>query len=801
MMRRPTGRLVVIVLGCVIGGLLGWIIVDALSGHFEPVALLGLVLALITLGLDYASHRRDTRPQLVELEEEAENLSPAGPRRLPERGCGPPAGQHRDAAAELVRGGRRPRRRSGLDDRGRAPVAGGPGCTAASTATCRRPSPSSPIGTGEVPDGRLVVLGEPGAGKSALVLLLTLGLLRAAAGPAAGAGPGLGRRPGIPTARPWTSGWSDRSPTSSTAAGRSCPSACLQAGLLLPVLDGLDEMPEINRRVAIKVINSAIRDTRPLVLTCRTAEYTDLVRGGSRALRRAPVVQRRPGAPGRRRSAHLGPAPWPAGTSWEPVFRVLTGEPEAPVTEALSTPLMVGLAQTIYQRLDRRPAELLDRALFGSKHAVEGFLTDQIIDAAYAPGPGLRGAGAGTRWQAADARRWLSLLAHDMYRHRDRELSWWLLSGRLLSTWVAPAIGLLGGLLVMVAVTCVVGRLPRTAEDALRGAERPGGRAAHRRGVRYRVRRPAHDSLVLGRHPGARQGLARPHRLRRPVAHGLPRRGIGHGAGHRSGARGHRGDPVRAGYVDAAQPRALRRRPARGDLHGRGRRPGGGAALVADRAIGAGGPAVAGGEPAVRPPGRARRLERGRRSPPGCWSSRCCWWASSPAASPCCTRPAGWGGPARPDPWAVVVARRYDIRVFFEESWALGIGAMLLVAVVFFALFFLTHPWSRFAVCRLAQALRRELPLDLSGFLADARDRDLLRHASGAYLFRHGRLQESLVIRNLGGGRSSEEQPARSRGPPAVGAAGRGGRGGRPGRCAGGAAGERRPGHAAGRLR
>ncbi len=127
------------------------------------------------------------------------------------------------------------------------------------------------------------------------------------------------------------------------------------------------------------------------------------------------------------------------------------------------------------------------------------------------------------------------------------------------------------------------------------------------------------------------------------------------------------------------------------------------------------------------------------------------------------TRWVGW--PGSPDPWAVVVAQRYDIRVFFEESWALGIGAMLLVAVVFFALFFLTHPWSRFAVCRLAQALRRELPLDLSGFLADARDRDLLRHASGAYLFRHGRLQESLVIRNLGGGRSSEEQPARSVAP------------------------------------
>ncbi len=479
MMRRPTGRLVVIVLGCVIGGLLGWIIVDALSGHFEPVALLGLVLALITLGLDYASHRRDTRPQLVELEEEAENLSrqahvdyqnEAAARRLDSTAMLPLSwsGVDGDLADDpdwttgAGPGGWRTRLHGRID--GDLP--------AAVTELADR--------YGEVPDGRLVVLGEPGAGKSALVLLLTLGLLRQR----------QDRQPvpALVSVAAWDpyrqtmDEWVERSVADVFYGGRTeLPQRLLQAGLLLPVLDGLDEMPEINRRVAIKVINSAIRDTRPLVLTCRTAEYTDLVRGGSRALRRAPVVQVDP-VPPADVIAHLGPAPWPAGTSWEPVFRVLTGEPEAPVTEALSTPLMVGLAQTIYQRLDRHPAELLDRTLFGSKHAVEGFLTDQIIDAAYAPDPA-SGERRGTRWQAADARRWLSLLAHDMYRHRDRELSWWLLSGRLLSTWVAPAIGLLGGLLVMVAVTAWLDgfreqpRMLYGERSDLEGALLTGGRA------------------------------------------------------------------------------------------------------------------------------------------------------------------------------------------------------------------------------------------------------------------------------------------------------------------------------------
>ena len=73
--------------------------------------------------------------------------------------------------------------------------------------------------------------------------------------------------------------------------------ALLAAGLILPVLDGLDEIPDQVRGPAISRINDALRPGQQVVVTCRTQQYRDAVRppGGLEViLRAAAAVQMRP---------------------------------------------------------------------------------------------------------------------------------------------------------------------------------------------------------------------------------------------------------------------------------------------------------------------------------------------------------------------------------------------------------------------------------------------------------------------------------------------------------------------------
>jgi hypothetical protein len=130
-----------------------------------------------------------------------------------------------------------------------------------------------------VPTGRLVVLGEPGAGKTMLLVRLVLDLLAR-----------RGRGGAVPVLVPLAS-WDPREhglhawlgarlamdyvglrePFGSGGVNRV--QALLERRLLVPVLDGLDEMAEAVRGLAITGINDAIRPGEWLVVSSRVAEY------------------------------------------------------------------------------------------------------------------------------------------------------------------------------------------------------------------------------------------------------------------------------------------------------------------------------------------------------------------------------------------------------------------------------------------------------------------------------------------------------------------------------------------------
>ncbi|MEV4706207.1 NACHT domain-containing protein [Actinoplanes sp. NPDC049316] len=265
----------------------------------------------------------------------------------------------------------------------------------------------------QLPRRQLMVLGAAGGGKSVFTMLLTLGL--------------LGRRTaGEPVPLLLAIGeWNPAEPVATFVARRladdfadvlarygdprAVAERLVEHERLLPILDGLDELPA--REAALSALNAYADAGHPLVLTCRTREYKQLVLPGRAVLTRTAVVELQPVSV----AAVLSflSYPEPARQRWEPVFahlRPFLAEPLGcadPLVQALSTPLMVSLARIAYQRPESDPAELL---ALSSPQAIATRLMTDYVDAV----------GVGR-----SARRWLSCLSYYLYRAGTRDLHWW----------------------------------------------------------------------------------------------------------------------------------------------------------------------------------------------------------------------------------------------------------------------------------------------------------------------------------------------------------------------------------------
>ncbi|MGI5527501.1 hypothetical protein ACQEVX_08780 [Streptomyces syringium] len=596
-------------------------------------------------------------------------------------------------------------------------------------------------GYGRVRSGRLVVLGEPGAGKTVLAILLALGLLKARA-------PG-GPVPVLLAASSWDpvceplDDWIVHTLASSYYSGRrDIPRRLLDRGLLLPVLDGLDEIPEASRRSAIHAINRALGGDRPIVVTCRSAEYEDVIEGGAPVLRRAPVVQVAPVAVDDV-IAYLEDIDWPEGTDWRPVFAHLRapGNAGSPVTTALSTPLMVSLTRLVHQRGGGDPADLLDPRRFDCRHAVEDHILGRVIDAAYAPErlPSGRPVEGGTpRWDAAGARGWFTFLAQYLHQHRERDLAWWLMSQRLLSPWVAPGIGIGVGAVLMVAILAWMSAAggSRPADALLVGAAVGSGFALVAMVIWY---------ATTGRSPGQLSFSMRGSlgRLRRGFTTGVLVAAI----------------PCLPFIAGSFVYTSLR-----GEWY-----------LEDDRyfavlvAICGALSTVIGLAMAVHnwldaPPARSSRasplafIRQDRRSAlagalaAGLVVSATVLVALIVAAATGCfgvqllTRRGNWDWPGGPTfPGLTAASHEYLVsRLSHARAVRLG-QVFVLPAVVTTLLILLSRAWTRFLITRALLAVRGDLPWRLLAFLSDARDRGILRQSGGAYQFRHIRLQEQLA--------------------------------------------------------
>ncbi len=577
-------------------------------------------------------------------------------------------------------------------------------------------------GYARVPHRRLVVVGEPGSGKTVLSMLLTSGLLaaREEGGPV----------PVLLSVASWDpvqeplNDWVVRTMAQPYYNGREdIPRLLLEQGLVIPVLDGLDEIPETARRGAIREINKTGTD-RPLIVTCRVVEYEELVLNGAPALRQAAVVEVLPVRPVDV-VTYLRGVEWPDGVDWAPVLAHLRAEPDSPLTTALSTPLLVTSARLVYQR-GGNPGELLDTTRFGSTYAVEDHLLKGMVDAAYAPDPRLpEGAETGERWTAEQAGRWLTYLARHLHGLRERDLAWWLLSGRLLSKWAGPLTGLPLGVLLMAATMMVAGLTDR---DVALGDGF---------GIAFLY------TLV---HTAAWHASAfrTPSRLSWSVEGSGRRLFRGFRTGVATGAlivlpfmipmTLEEADFSRSGWT-AEEIQAV--------LEGAGTSV---ALLV-----------LAGLTFAVHgwldaPPSSAAQASPQRLLAQDRWSAvvsagtagvlvvllvTAAVWAGKLAGHLLFLALTGAG---RADP-ALLVQEDLRSKDFLEGATGEG----LLLGACLTLILLMSQAWPRFVLVRAWLALRGKLPWRLMAFLADARRREILRQVGGVYQFRHIRLQETLA--------------------------------------------------------
>jgi hypothetical protein len=317
---------------------------------------------------------------------------------------------------------------------------------------------------GGLGSGRLVIAGAPGSGKSSAAVLLVLAALEHRDQVRA-EDRGKVPVPVLFTAQDWdprrqpvkewlTGRLQQTYPLFTGWTGAAKAGGLIDAGKLAVMLDGLDEIAEELRPVALQALNQA--SFRVVVLS-RTAEMASAAsqRG---VLQGAAAVELRAidaaTAAGYLERVQLDPPP----AGWHDLINRLRATPASPLTEALNNPLALTLIRDTYQSGDDA-RELLDQCDMIQQRVsdpqaaeeITGHLLDRVLPAAYAPQPGQ----PPPRYDLQAAQNALAKVAARMNQDGTRDLQWWQIPQWAPSAPRIVAGGLIAWLLVDLALGLV----------------------------------------------------------------------------------------------------------------------------------------------------------------------------------------------------------------------------------------------------------------------------------------------------------------------------------------------------------
>jgi hypothetical protein len=282
--------------------------------------------------------------------------------------------------------------------------------------------------------GRLVIAGSPGAGKSSAAVLLVLAALRhrnkvRVADRAEVPVPVLlTLQDWDPRRQPLKDWLIDRLqqgyPLLAGRSGAINAGQLIDAGKLTIILDGLDEIAEDLRPVALQALNQA--SFRIMVLS-RTAELASAASQGGVLQAAAAVELRAVDAPAAASYLeHIQRDPPPTG--WHDLICRIRADTASPLTEALNNPLALTLIRDTYQSGDdaRELLEFCDATQQRVSSAqvpeeITGHLLDRVLPAAYATRPGQ----SPPTYDLQTAHKTLAKIAARMNQDGIRDLQWW----------------------------------------------------------------------------------------------------------------------------------------------------------------------------------------------------------------------------------------------------------------------------------------------------------------------------------------------------------------------------------------
>ncbi len=309
---------------------------------------------------------------------------------------------------------------------------------------------------GGLGSGRLVIAGTPGSGKSGAAVLLVLAALdhRDQLDDA--------DRSQVPVPVLFTAqGWDPRSqrteewlalrmqqtyPLFTGKAGAKNAAALIEAKRITLIIDGLDEIAEELRPVALQALSQQV--TFRLVLLSRTAEIASAAASQRGALHGAAAVELQDidsaTAADYLTSVQLDPPP----DGWRDLIGRIRSR-QSPLAQALDSPLTLTLVRDTYRAGDdvRELLQFCDTAqgqVSGDRlaQAITGHLLDRVLPAFYTPQPGE----PAFPYDLQTAQHALTKIAARMNQNYSRDLQWWH-----INLWVSPwpsalGIGLVFGL-------------------------------------------------------------------------------------------------------------------------------------------------------------------------------------------------------------------------------------------------------------------------------------------------------------------------------------------------------------------